>query len=79
MLKFRLVEDGGSSVLRYGTWRIKDLRLPRRNLDGKSIYQLYQEALRKSFNHKIFAAMRVLKREFYRKVIVYVESVEVAK
>ncbi len=79
ILKFRLVEDGASSVLRYGTWKIKDLRKSRRDLEGKSVYQLYQEALKKSFNHKILAALGVLKRELYKKAIVYVESVMAAK
>ena len=79
VLKFRLVEDGASSVLRYGTWKIKDLRRPRKDLEGKTIYQLYQEALKKSFNHKIFAAMRVLRQEFFEKAIVFMESVEAAK
>ncbi len=79
MLKFRLVEDGASSVLTYGTWRMRDLRQPMKDLDGKSVYQLYQEALKEAFNHKIFAAMRVLRQEFFQKAIVFMESVMAAK
>jgi len=79
ILQFRLVEDGASSVLRYGTWKIKDLRRNRTDIQGRSVYQLYQEALKKGFNHKIFAAMEVLTRELYKKAIVYVESVMAAK
>lgn len=79
MLKFRLVEDGASSVLRYGTWRFKELRQPLKELNGKTIYEIYQEAVKERFNHKIFAAMRVLRQEFFEKAIVFMESVEAAK
>lgn len=37
MLKFRLVEDGASSVLGYRTWKIKELRQPTKELNGKSM------------------------------------------
>jgi ERCC4-related helicase len=79
MLKFRLVEDGASSVLKYGTWKLKALRQPLKELDGKSIYEAYQQALKEGFNHKIFAAMRILKQELFEKAIVFMESVEAAK
>jgi len=79
MLRFRLVEDGASSVLNYGAWRLNALRQPLKELDGKSIYEVYQQALKEGFNHKIFAAMRILKQELFEKAIVFVESVEAAK
>lgn len=79
MLKFRLVEDGASSVLKYGTWKLRELRQPVKELDGKSVYEVYQQALKKGFNHKIFAAMRILKQELFEKAIVFMESVEAAK
>ena len=79
MLRMRLVEDGASSVQEYGTWRFRDLRNKRKNLDGDSFYHAYQEALNECVNHKLDAAVRILGREVYRKAIVYVESVEAAK
>ena len=79
MLKFRLVEDGASSVLGYGTWKVKELRQPMKELDGESIYEAYQQALKEGFNHKIFSAMSILKQELFEKAIVFVESVEAAK
>jgi len=79
MLKFRLVEDGASSVLRYGTWKVKELRQPIKELNGKSIYEAYREAVKEGFNHKIFSAMSILKQELFEKAIVFMESVEAAK
>jgi len=79
MLKFRLVEDGASSVLSYGTWKVKELRQPVKELNGKSIYEAYREAVKEKFNHKIFSAMSILRQELYEKAIVFMESVEAAK
>ncbi|MGQ9551936.1 MAG: helicase-related protein [Candidatus Bathycorpusculaceae bacterium] len=79
MLKFRLVEDGASSVLSYGTWKAKELRRPVKELDGKSIYEAYREAVKERFNHKIFSAMGILRHELYEKAIVFMESVEAAR
>lgn len=79
VLKLRLVEDGASSVLKYGTWRLRELRQPLDELGGRSIYDVYKEAVKQSFNHKIAAAMDILRQELYRKAIVFVESVEAAK
>ncbi|MFW6110968.1 MAG: helicase-related protein [Thermoproteota archaeon] len=79
MLKFRMIEDGASSVINYKTWRFKDLQTPRNDLDQKSIHQLYQEALNRIFNHKLSAAVLVLEQQHYHKAIVYVESVVAAK
>lgn len=79
MLRMRLVEDGASSVQGYGTWRFRDLKNKRKSLDGETVYHAYQEALHECLNHKLDAAVRILAREVYRKVIVYVESVEAAK
>lgn len=77
MLRYRLVEDGASSVLRYTTWKFTELR--KKKDDGKSVYMLYQDALNHTFNHKIFAALKLLKQRSYKKVIIYVESVVAAK
>ncbi len=79
VLRFRLVEDGASSVQKYGIWRLRNLRNPRQDLEGKSIYQVYREALAKNFNHKFPVAANLLEREAYEKAILYVEAVEAAK
>lgn len=79
MLKFRLVEDGASSVLGYGTWKVKELHQPVQMLDGKSVYEAYREAVKEGFNHKIFSAMSILRQELFEKAIVFMESVEAAK
>ncbi len=79
MLKYRLVEDGASSVLGYSTWKFPELRSAQDRWNGKSAYQLYQQALNHTFNHKIFAALRLLRQRVYRKVIIYLESVVAAK
>ncbi len=79
MLRMRIVEDGASSVRDYKTWRFRDLKNKRKNLEDTSIYTAYHEALKDCFNHKLEAAAHILRRESYQKVIVYVESVEAAK
>lgn len=79
MLRYRLVEDGASSVLGYATWRFPELRKKKEELNSKSIYMLYQEALKHTFNHKIFSGLRLLRQRTYRKIIIYVESVVAAK
>lgn len=79
MLRYRLVEDGASSVLGYSTWRFPELRSEQEKWNGKSVYQLYQQALNHTFNHKIFAALRLLRQRRYNKVIVYMESVAATK
>jgi len=79
MLKFRMVEDGASSVLRYGTWRIKELKEPLEELNGKSIIKAYREALKKCFNHKMNVAIKILEREIYDKAIIFAEAVEAVK
>jgi ERCC4-related helicase len=79
MLRYRLVEDGASSVLGYSTWRFPELRSKRDKWNGRSVYQLYQEALSHTFNHKIFASLRLLRQRRYTKVVIYVESVVAAK
>ena len=78
-LRFRLVEDGASSVLSYATWRIRELRTPLDSLNGLSIYKAYREALRREFNHKFSYVRQILKSEEYSKAIVFLESVEAAK
>ncbi len=79
MMKARLVEDGASSVLKYGNWKLRELNRPLRELEGKTIYEVYREALRLNYNHKLNATMRILEGERYRKAIVFIESVEGAK
>lgn len=78
-LRFRLVEDGASSVLSYSTWRIKELRNPLDSLNGLSIYRAYRELLRIEFNHKFNYVRQILKSEEYSKAIVFLEAVEAAK
>ncbi len=79
ILRLRLVEDGASSVIKYGIWRRRELRSPRQELGGKSIYEAYREALTQNFNHKFPIAISLLECESYGKAIVYVEAVEAAK
>jgi ERCC4-related helicase len=79
LLKFRMVEDGASSVIQYKTWKFRDLTNKRKSLNGQSIYQVYKEALNDVFNHKLSAAMHILRSEVYSKALVYVESVMGAK
>jgi ERCC4-related helicase len=79
VMRTRLVEDGASSVLKYGNWKLRELNRPLRELDGKTIYEVYREALKLNFNHKLSAALRILEGERYKKAIVFIESVEGAK
>lgn len=79
MLRLRLVEDGASSVINYGTWKFRDLSTRRSSLEGNSLKNAYNEALQECFNHKLIAVETLLYREKYRKAIIYVESVEAAK
>jgi len=79
MLRRRLMEDGASGVQSYKTWSFRDLRNKRKSLDGDTIYNAYQEALRECPNHKLEAAKHILNRELYSKAIVYIESVEATK
>ena len=79
MMKLRLVEDGASSVVRYSSWQIKELRHPLEEFGGKSVYDLYKRILKESFNHKLFAAVQLLEKVLYKKAIVFIESVQGAK
>jgi len=79
MMKMRLVEDGASSVIRYGSWKVKDLHLPQMELGGISIYDLYKKAFKENFNHKLQVAIQILDNELYDKAIVFIESVQAAK
>jgi hypothetical protein len=79
IMKFRLVEDGASSIDDYGIWKVKELKEPLGRFGGRSIQDVYRELLRKEFNHKISATMSILEAEGYRKAIAFVESVEAAK
>ncbi|MEM4721136.1 MAG: helicase-related protein [Candidatus Methanomethylicaceae archaeon] len=79
IMRSRIVEDGASSVLNYGIWRVRELRQSFKELGGRSIYDLYREALKSSFNHKFAATKEILKRKSFEKAIVFVESVECAK
>ncbi len=79
MLKLKLIENGASSVLKYSTWRLKELKIPLDELNGKSILRIYRETLSKCFNHKIEVAMKILDREIYDKAIIFAEAVEAVK
>lgn len=79
VMRMRLVEDGASSVVNYGIWRVRELREPLKELGGKSTYEVYREALKQSFNHKFLATEEILRRKDFEKAIVFVESVEGAK
>jgi ERCC4-related helicase len=79
VMRTRLVEDGASSVFKYGNWKLRELNRPLKELDGKTIYEVYREALKLNFNHKLSATLRILEGERYKKAIVFVESVEAAK
>ena len=79
MLRYRLVEDGASSVLRYSTWKFPELRKKNEKWKDESVYQLYKDALNHTFNHKLFAALSLLRQRLYTKVIIYMESVVAAK
>jgi ERCC4-related helicase len=79
VMKTRLVEDGASSVLKYGNWELRELNRPLPELDGKTIYEAYREALKINYNHKLSATLRILEGERYKKAIVFIESVEGAK
>lgn len=79
LLMFRLIEDGASSVLRYKSWRMPELKVPLEEFEGKSIIELYREALKEEFNHKINAAMKILELEKYGKGIVFAEAIEIVK
>jgi ERCC4-related helicase len=78
-MKFRIVEDGASSVRNYGIWRLRELNSSKKELGGKSVCETYQEVLKLEFNHKISAALTILSRREFEKAIVFVESVEAAK
>jgi len=78
MLRNRIMEDGASSVEQYETWSFRDLSVKRKTL-GKSVHDLYLEALEEKRNHKLEAAVQALSRETFSKAIIYVESVEAAK
>ena len=79
LLNFRMIEDGASSVLKYGTWKINELHRPLKELDGKSIIQTYRRALKECYNHKINAAEKILETEKYEKAIIFAEAVEAIK
>lgn len=79
IMRTRIVEDGASSVLNYGIWRVRELRQGVKELGGKSVYEVYREALKSSFNHKFKATEEILRIKEFEKAIVFVESVEGAK
>ncbi|MDD1766314.1 MAG: DEAD/DEAH box helicase family protein [Candidatus Methanomethyliaceae archaeon] len=79
IMKFRIVEDGASSVRNYGIWKLRELNSSKKELGGKSVYETYQELLKLESNHKISAALKILSRREFSKAIVFVESVEAAK
>jgi len=79
MMRLRLVEDGASSIVGYGSWKVEELLRPIDELGGKSIYEVYRRSLNECFNHKLFAARSLLEQEVFEKAIVFTESVQAAK
>ncbi len=79
IMRTRIVEDGASSVLNYGIWQVRELRQGLKELGGKSIYEVYRDTLKSTFNHKFRATKEILSRKGFEKAIVFVESVEGAK
>ena len=79
IMKFRMVEDGASSVANYGIWKLRELNKPLEELGWSSIYETYKESMKRLANHKINAAIRILEAQRFEKAIAFVESVEAAK
>jgi len=79
IMRVRCVEDGASSILKYGVWKLRELHQPLKELGWKSLYKTYQENLREEFNHKVKAALRILEERMFEKAIVFMESVQAAK
>ncbi|MGQ9760234.1 MAG: helicase-related protein [Candidatus Methanomethylicaceae archaeon] len=79
IMRTRLIEDGASSIVNYGIWRVRELNEPLKELGDKSIYEVYREILKHSFNHKFTATKEILRGKDFEKAIVFVESVEGAK
>jgi ERCC4-related helicase len=79
MMRTRLVEDGASSIQKYGNWKLSEMNRPLKELDGRTIYETYRDALKIEFNHKLSATLKILESEKFKKAIVFVESVEAAK
>jgi ERCC4-related helicase len=79
IMRARMVEDGASSVLNYGIWRVRELNQRLKELEGKSIHDVYREVIKSNFNHKFRATEEILRRKEFEKAIVFVESVEGAK
>jgi len=79
IMRTRIVEDGASSVLNYGIWRVRELNQRLKELEGKSINEVYREVIKSNFNHKFRATEDILRRKDFEKAIVFVESVECAK
>lgn len=78
ILAFRLVEDGVSSLIRYQTWRLPEVKVRSLNIEA-SPYRLFLDALKESPNHKFDALLAILSRSRYEKAIVFVESIEAAR
>ncbi|HPC27948.1 MAG TPA: helicase-related protein, partial [Candidatus Methanomethylicus sp.] len=56
-----------------------ELKVPLRELGGRSIQEAYREVLSGGENHKIAAVKDIIACERFRKAIIFVESVEAAK
>ncbi|MBS7627397.1 DEAD/DEAH box helicase family protein, partial [Candidatus Bathyarchaeota archaeon] len=78
-LRFRIVEDGASSVIKYSAWKLREFHMPLESLGGKNLYQLYLEALKEKYNHKMEASLQILRDNPLRKTLVFGESVEAIK
>lgn len=78
ILAFRLVEDGASSLIRYQTWRLPEVKRRYPNID-LSPYRLFLEALKETPNHKLEALFTILSKTRFDKAIVFVESIQAAR
>jgi len=79
IMRFRLVEDGASSIQNYTTWKIPELNRPVKELGWKSICGMYRSISSKEQNHKFDAVMRLLGSREFGKAIIFIESVEAAE
>ncbi|MEM2739624.1 MAG: helicase-related protein [Candidatus Bathyarchaeia archaeon] len=78
ILASRLVEDGASSIIRYQTWRLPEVKRKYPGIDI-SPYRLFLEALKDTPNHKLEPLLTILSKSRFDKAIVFVESIQAAK
>ncbi|MCS7112830.1 MAG: helicase-related protein [Nitrososphaerota archaeon] len=78
ILAFRLVEDGASSVIRYQTWRLPEVKRKYPDTDI-SPYRLFLEVLKDTPNHKLGPLLTILSKSRFEKAIIFVEPIQAAK